>query len=150
MMIRPLLGQPGYRIFQRGSCIAVQPGAIDGAVQVTADEIIGRGVAQVDGDTGDTGQVAKLRIAGHRFQLQTCNRHYTPLSRQLRAATPMLSARRRAPCDSGEWLAVNKYSCMAIVGAHGRRCKRSGEPEAAVNGSTTAMPAPASTSERAI
>ena len=49
----------------------------------------------------------------------------------------MLSARRRAPCDSGEWLAVNKYSWIGIVGAQGRRCNSSGEPDADVNGSTT-------------
>ena len=74
----------------------------------------------------------------------------TLLSIQARAAAPMQLASSRAPCDSGEWLAVSKNSCTGIAGAHTRRWILLSTAEAAVKGSTTAMPAPASTSERAI
>ena len=58
----------------------VQPGAVVGRVQVAADEVVGGGVAQVDGDAGDGREVAELGVAGDVFAGRSCDSCNIPCS----------------------------------------------------------------------
>ena len=66
----PRLGRHEFRVeawLDRFGGFTVQPGAVQGRVQVAADEVVAARITQVDGDAGDRGQMPEVRAAGHFF-----------------------------------------------------------------------------------
>ena len=98
--------QPGDGAGEAVGSLAAQEGAVERAVEVAADEVVGAGVAQVDVDAGDVGQRHEVRVAGDVFATDHLAASGAPSCATAEAARKLTIV--RAACDSGAAVGVSR------------------------------------------
>jgi hypothetical protein len=163
----PARGQARQRLGgagQRLGGLHVQPGAVVRAVEVLPEQVVRPRVAQVDRDARHAGQWPELGVLRQLVDgdgglaprpLHARPGPPRPPAAASRARAPRATSRTqrtssRAATDKGLWLALSTYRRTGKAGSTGRHSMAADAGRLALKGSTTAMPAPASTSERAI
>src|SRR5206468_9483342 len=109
------LGEACDRALDAFGGLSMQPGAVERAVEITADEVAHAGVAKVDRDAGNRRQPTKLGVGGNLFAAHVAsgargNAGTTP-------PNPQVQSRRAAPLrrSAAELLVSGRGACRSCA-----------------------------------